>query len=155
VSGQAAAGAALRLVLIGSSDLADLACDLDHAGLPSDDVRLPGRHFFRAASGGRPVGFGSLEGDEPDLLLRSVVVHQDARGQGHGAAIVRLLERRAVALGAARLHMLTTTAAGFFLRLGCQPAAREIAPAAIAGTAQFASLCPASARYLVKTLPRA
>jgi N-acetylglutamate synthase-like GNAT family acetyltransferase len=155
VSGQAAAGAAPQLLPVDLDDLADLARVLDQAGLPSDDVRLPGRYFFRAANEGRPVGFGGLEGNGPDLLLRSVVVQSDARGQGHGAAIVRLLEERAGVLGAARLHLLTTTAADFFLRLGYQPAARETSPASIAGTAQFASLCPASARYLAKTLPRA
>ena len=116
-------------------------------------MRLPGRRFFRAADAGGLVGYGGLEGSGPDLLLRSVSVLPDARGRGYGAAMVRALEERVAALGAARLHLLTTTAADFFARLGYRPAARDAAPPTIAGTAQFAQLCPASAAYLVKTLP--
>ena len=155
MSGQETMSTGLRLLPLGPDGLTELAQAVDWAGLPSDDVRLPGRRFFRATDGGGPVGFGGLEGDGPDLLLRSVVAHPDGRGRGHGAAIVRALEAQAAAIGAIRLHLLTTTAAGFFLRLGYEPAMRNAAPAAIAATAQFALLCPASARYLVKTLRRA
>lgn len=143
--------ARLRLSPVGLDGLADLAQVLDRAGMPSDDVFLPGRRFFRAADAGGPVGFGGLEGDGPDLLLRSVVIQPD--GRGHRTALVHALEERAAAFGGERLHLLTTTAAGFFLRLGYAPAAREVAPATIAATAQFASLYPASAGYLVKPLP--
>lgn len=154
MNGQAVMGAALQLVPVGPDGLAGLAAALERAGLPGDDVRLPGRRFFRAVDAeGQPAGFGGLEGDGPDLLLRSVVIHPDSRGRGHGAAIVRALEAQAAALGAARLHLLTTTATAFFLRFGYAQARREAAPAAIAATAQFASLCPASASYLVKPLP--
>lgn len=152
MSRQATMTTGLRLLPVGSDDLAEVAQALDWAGLPSDDLPLPGRRFFRAADAGGPVSFGGLKGDGPDLLLRSVVVRPDSR-RGHGAALVRALEERAAALGGERLHPLTTTAAGFFVRLGYAPAARETAPTAIAATAQFASLCPASAGYLVKALP--
>lgn len=134
-------------------ELDELAQALDAAGLPNADVGQPGRRFFRyAAAGGEPVGFGGLEGEGPDLLIRSVVVRPECRGGGYGRAIVRDLERQAAALGAARLHLLTTTAAPFFEHLDYRPAERTAAPRAIAATAQFASLCPASARYLVKLL---
>ena len=155
MSGQATMTTGLRLLPVGPDDLAELMHALDRAGLPDDDVRLPGRRLFRAVDGVGSVGFGGLEGDGPDLLLRSVVVHLDGRRRGQGAALVRALEERAAAFGGERLHLLTTTVAGFFLRLGYAPAARDTAPAAIAATAQFASLCPASAGYLVKTLPKA
>jgi amino-acid N-acetyltransferase len=155
MSGQDTMSTGFQLLPVGPDGLTELMQALDRAGLPGDDVRLPGRCFFRAADGGGPVGFGGLEGDGPDLLLRSVVAHPDGRGRGHGAAIVRALEAQAAAIGAVRLHLLTTTAAGFFLRLGYEPAMRNAAPATITATAQFASLCPASATYLVKTLSRA
>jgi amino-acid N-acetyltransferase len=41
--------------------------------------------------------------------------------------------------------LLTTTAAPFFTRFGFTSAARDAAPAALRATAEFASLCPASA----------
>ena len=136
------------------ADMPGLVGALDLAGLPSGDVHLPGRHFFGFLEGGGPVGYGGLEGAAPDVLIRSVVVRPERRGAGCGAAIVRALERQAVALGAARLHLLTTTAAEFFVRLGYRPAPRACAPPAIAASRQFASLCPDDARYLVKDVPR-
>lgn len=93
-----------------------------------------------------------MEGDGPDLLLRSVVVPPPARDRGLGRAVVEALEAEAARLGAARLHLLTATAARFFEGLGYRPAERAAAPPAIAATAQLARLCPASARYLVKSV---
>lgn len=136
------------------ADLPGLADALGAAGLPSGDLHLPGRRFFRFADGEGPVGHGGLEGEAPDVLIRSVVVRPERRGAGCGAAIVRALERRAVALGATRLHLLTATAAGFFVGLGYRPAPRASAPPAIAGSRQFACLCPDDAHYLVKDIGR-
>ena len=62
------------------------------------------------------------------------------------------LEAEAARLGAVRLHLLTTTAAAFFQGLGYQPAERTAAPPSIAATAQFTSLCPSNAAYLVKRI---
>ena len=73
------------------------------------------------------------------------------RGEGHGRRLVDHLER--IAAGPVeRLHLLTTTAAAFFRALGYEPADRETAPAAIAASAEFRGLCPASASYLVKVM---
>lgn len=151
---QAPTGAAPRLLPVGPNGLDGLARVLRDAGLPGDDVRLPGRRFFRVGPDGAGVCYGGLEGDGPDLLLRSVAVPPPARGRGLGRAVVRALEAEATRLGAVRLHLLTDTAARFFEGLGYRPAERAAAPPAIAATAQFASLCPASAAYLVKTLAR-
>lgn len=134
------------------SDLMGLADALTLAGLPVADIARPGRMFFRFTDEGRTVGYGGLEGSGPDLLLRSVAVAPDARSQGHGGRIVAALEREAAALGAARLYLLTSTAAPFFDRHGYAPADRNAAPAAVASCEQFRSLCPASAAYLVKRI---
>lgn len=136
------------------ADLRGLADVLEATGLPSGDVRLPGRRFFRFADDAGWMGYGGLEGEAPDVLIRSVVVRPERRGAGCGAAIVRALERRAVGLGATRLHLLTETAADFFAGLGYRPAPRASAPLTIAGSRQFASLCPGDARYLVKDIRR-
>ena len=146
-------GACLRLLPSGPDGLEELTQALDRAGLPSDDVFLPVRRFFRAVDAGGPVGFGGLEGAGPDLLLRSVVVRADSRRRGHGAALVRALEGRAAASGASVCTCSRRRPRASSPRLGYAPAIWETAPAAIAATAQFASLCSASAGYLVKTLP--
>ncbi len=62
------------------------------------------------------------------------------------------LEQEARDLGVQRLHLLTTTAAPFFLAMGYVAADRDEAPLTIAGSREFTSLCPASAAYLVKAL---
>lgn len=137
------------------AELPALVRALDLAGLPSGDVRLPGRRFFRFMVGGETIGHGGLEGAAPDMLVRSVVVCPERRGTGSGAAIVHALERQASALGGTRLHLLTTTAAAFFVGLGYRLAPRASAPPAVAASRQFASLCPGDAHYLVKDLRRA
>lgn len=131
---------------------AELATALREAGLPTDDPQAPGRRFFRFDDAAGAVGFGGLEGEGAHRLLRSMVVLPARRGRGHGAAMLRLLEAAATELGAAELHLLTETADGFFRAQGYAPADRASAPADIAATAQFGSLCPASARYLAKRL---
>lgn len=135
--------------LIGTEGLAEA---LNEAGLPVADLDRPGRMFFRFVDAGQVIGYGGLEGAGPDLLLRLVAVVPEARNLGHGGRIVTALEREASARGAARLHLLTTTAARFFGRQGYAPADRATAPAAVASCEQFRSLCPASAAYLVKSL---
>lgn len=145
-----AAAPVLRAGLLATSDWPCLRAALDAAGLPCGDLLLPGRRFFRFASDSETACYGGLEGDGPEMLLRSVVVPPSARGRGAGQAIVRALEAEAARLGAVRLHLLTTTAAAFFHGLGYRPGERAAAPPAIAATAQFTSLCPATAAYLVK-----
>jgi amino-acid N-acetyltransferase len=97
---------------------------------------------------------GGLEGHGPDRLLRSITVLPPARGKGFGKALAAALERLAGNNGAKRLHLLTTTAAPFFERLGYVAVDRSTAPAEISGSAEFAGLCPASAHYLVKDVRR-
>lgn len=143
---------ALRPVPLATSDWLPLCTALDAAGMPTGDLLLPGRRFYRLGWDGGATCYGGLEGDGPDVLLRSVVVPPPARGRGAGQAVVLALEAEAARLGAVRLHLLTTTAAAFFEGLGYQPAERAAAPPPIAATAQFASLCPGSAAYLVKRI---
>ena len=122
------------------------------AQLPTDDIDQPGRTFFRMADEDGVIGYVGIEGDGPDRLLRSLVVLSNRRRQGHGRAMVARLEELARQDGVVRLHLLTTSAAGWFRELGYGDAERAEAPDAVARSAQFASLCPASAIYLVKSL---
>lgn len=133
-------------------ELTGLVRLLDAASLPSADLTEPDRMFFRFDADDVGLGYGGLEGQDSDRLLRSVVVVSGRRGAGIGRAMVGALEQKARELGVQRLHLLTTTAAPFFRAMGYVAADRPSAPSTIAGLREFTSLCPASAAYLVKAL---
>ena len=85
-------------------------------------------------------------------LLRSLVVSPDTRSSGMGTALVRYAESYALSQGARTLFLLTTTAEGFFARLGYSNTARDAAPPAIRSTREFAGICPASSAFMSKQL---
>ena len=126
---------------------------LETAGLCVADLREEHlRHFFYAASQGPPAGLVGLELYGRDALLRSLIVQEAERSKGLGTALVRHAEEYAAAQGVRSVYLLTLTAERFFERLGYARAERSGAPAAIAGTSEFASLCPASSAFMVKAL---
>ncbi|WP_313951629.1 arsenic resistance N-acetyltransferase ArsN2, partial [Accumulibacter sp.] len=86
------------------------------------------------------------------VLLRSLAVATTHRRHGLGSRLVEALERRASANRQRQIFLLTTTAQDFFAARGFRPLARETVPPAIAGTAEFRHLCPASAVCMVKTV---
>ena len=145
----------LRITPLKPDALDDLADALAAAKLPVADLGEPGRRFFRFDDKAGAAGFGGIEGESADRLLRSLVIAPDRRGAGLGRAMLALLERAADDMGVRRLHLLTTTAAAFFRAAGFADAERNDAPAVIAASHEFATLCPASAVYLVKTLAEA
>ena len=104
------------------------------------------------------IGFGSIVGTVAierfgDVgLLRSLAVRLEYRGTGLGRILVRHAERSALDEGIQSLCLLTTTAAGLFLRQGYERIARDAAPEAIRGSAEFRSLCPDSAVCMLKRL---
>jgi N-acetylglutamate synthase-like GNAT family acetyltransferase len=100
----------------------------------------------------RVVGAGAVQPLGGDGLLRSVIVTGALRGQGLGARIVEALEANAIAQGLAALYLLTADAPGFFESLGYRRIARADAPAAVRASAQFASICPASAVCMARAL---
>ena len=141
----------LVITALQPDELAGFAKLLDAASLPRADLADPGRLFFRFEADSL-VGYGGLEGEGADRLLRSIVILADHRGYGLGQALVAALERQARDLRVERLHLLTTTAAPFFRTLGYADTNRGAAPPAIAGLREFTALCPASAAYLMKAL---
>ena len=96
-------------------------------------------------------GLEAFSGSE-DGLLRSVAVHPELRGQGVGKCLVATLETWAREKGIRRLWLLTTTAEAFFRRLEYRKTERVQAPAVVQQSAEFKSLCPASAVCLSKRL---
>ena len=112
----------LTLTRLDAADLPDLAVALTAAGLPADDIGLPGRMFWAAR-----------------------------RGLGDGSALIAALTAEARhTLGLCRLWLLTTTADSFFRRLGFVAHDRTAAPAVVTDSAQFSALCPASAVLMAR-----
>lgn len=126
---------------------------LGAAALPASDLTdAHMEHFFYCGSAAEPSGLVGLEICGADALLRSLVVAANRRSSGIGSALVAQAELHARALGVRSIFLLTTTAEGFFNRLGYIAAAREDAPAAIRNTREFADICPASSAFLIKQL---
>ena len=138
----------LRAETLGSkpADFVELKEALESAGLPSGDIGISGRIFwrFRDASG-RTVGYAGIEPYGKDALLRSVVTLPEVRGHGFGSQIAAFLIGYARLRGVERVWLLTTGAAEFFRMLGFGETERASAPDAIRATTEFASLCPATA----------
>jgi N-acetylglutamate synthase-like GNAT family acetyltransferase len=123
---------------------------LDAEGLPSGDVGDPGVRMFAFRDGEAAVGYAGLEVYGEDALLRSVVVDPAHRRARLGRAIVEATLAEARRLGATRAFLLTTSAKGYFERLGFATIDRASAPEAILATRQAAGLCPSSAVLMAK-----
>jgi amino-acid N-acetyltransferase len=130
-----------------------VAALLDAAALPPDGLDEQfGEPYAVAVVDGRIVGAAGVEVYGDSGLLRSVAV--DAAWQGHGLGR-RLTEERlrwAAGRGLDAVYLLTTSAAGYFPRLGFVPVAREEVPAAVRGSLQFAGVCPSTAAVLALRL---
>lgn len=131
-----------------AADADAIAALLSAAGLPSRDFQPHLENFLVWREGAEIRGAVGLEVHGTDGLLRSLVVRPGWRGHGAGRALVRAVVQRARARGVERLFLLTTTAAEFFARLGFSACRRGEVPPAIARTAEFSELCPASSACL-------
>ena len=143
-----AAGAAQRISPARAGDLADVLALLADAGLPAAGVadRFP-RGFLvaRDPAGGTLAGVAGVETHGRVALLRSVAVRANRRGTGLGQELGRAALALARAEGLAELYLLTTTAEGFFPRLGFQPVARAELPPELEASEELRGACPASA----------
>jgi amino-acid N-acetyltransferase len=127
---------------------------LSAAQLPTEDLdSAPGLHFWVAEDEDGIVGAIGLELFGPAGLLRSLVVAPLHRGHGLGSMLVATLEREARTRLAEVLVLLTETAEAFFRRHGFEAVEREYVPDEVKLSAEFQSLCPASAVCMTKLLP--
>lgn len=126
---------------------------LQSADLSTEDITPEMlEHFLVAHLGKALVGSAGLDVQGEAGLLRSVAVDEAHRGLGLGKRLVEAMEDHARAAGMRELYLLTTTAENFFSGLGYRKVPREQAPADIAATEQFTSLCPSSSSFMAKTL---
>jgi N-acetylglutamate synthase-like GNAT family acetyltransferase len=139
-----------------STDLDGVRKLLTGAGLPVLDLEnASGLRFWVTEDGNRLIGAIGLEPFGAAGLLRSLVVSPSHRQQGLGTALVAALERELTAEGVEALVLLTETAESFFEGMGYTVTDRAHVPDAIKQSAEFRSLCPASAVCMTKSLSSA
>ncbi|MDR7555612.1 MAG: arsenic resistance N-acetyltransferase ArsN2 [Armatimonadota bacterium] len=140
------------LAAAGPQDLDEICALLASSGLPAEGVadHLDGVLVVRDA--GRLVATAGLEDYGDAGLLRSVAVAPTHRGRGLGRALVAALLARARARGHAEVYLLTTTAAGYFARLGFRPTTREAVRPSVQRSAEWHLACCASSVVMVRPL---
>jgi len=140
-------------ILQGSPEFIGFRATLEKHKLPVDDLGGEGQRYFTLVdAGGAAFGHGGIEGAGADQLIRSLIIYPAMRGKGMGRTLMRLLERQAKENGAQRVWLLTPDPEKYFARLRYKAVDRAQAPKAITRTKQFAKLCPASAKLMVKEM---
>ena len=118
------------------------------SGLPTEGAREHLPSFVLAVANGTIVGSSGFEVHDDEALLRSVAVVPGRQQQGVGHLMVSHLVRQARSLGLSSMHLLTTTATGYFARHGFTLGKIEEAPSALRASAEFNGACPASAAFM-------
>jgi N-acetylglutamate synthase-like GNAT family acetyltransferase len=127
---------------------------LAEARLPVADIDQASDLTFwivRSATGKTLAAIG-LERRGTVALLRSLIVVPEQRQLGLRRALVSAVERYAAGAEIEQLVLLTETAEPFFRRLGYSVIDRDEAPATVTSTAEFRTLCPATAVCMTKLL---
>lgn len=135
----------------GPADRPAMAALLKAAGLPIDGLS-DARELLVAREGDALLGCAAIEIYEDGGLLRSVAVAPTARGAGLGRLLVDAALARAEALNLPALFLLTTTAEGYFPRLGFEVVERSAVPDSVRRSVEFASACPSTAVVMRRSL---
>ena len=126
---------------------------LTEARLPTEDfdsaIKL---QFWVYEEGGVLLGTIGLERHADGGLLRSLVVATSHRHRGVGTRLVAQLEHDSQSEGVGQLVLLTQTSEPLFHRLGYLVVDRKNVPDGLKQTAEFSSLCPATAVCMTKFL---
>ena len=125
---------------------------LEAEELPTQDLSTSHPVFIVHYDGSLLVAAGALQRCGDVALLRSVAVTATHRGRGFGRAIVSELERTAAQSRITALILLTLTARHFFEQRGYRVIDRNEVPPAIRASAEFQSLCPATATCMSKAI---
>jgi arsenate reductase len=128
---------------------------LARARLPSEDLAAGKQEFVLAVLDGRLAGCIGLETLDGVALLRSFAVDPSMRSGGLGRALFDRLVELARSRHVGTLYLLTTTAQGFFARVGFRRIDRQTVPPAIASTTELGGLCPSTATCMALVLGEA
>ena len=120
--------------------------------LPVSDLPTDLSGFTLAFDGDELVGTAGMELMGSIGLLRSVAVAETHRNRQLGGELFAAALDHAREHGVQEVFLITNTAAEYFEKNGFQRVERSEAPVEIAGTAQFAGLCPASAVVMKRVI---
>jgi len=136
-----------------AEDREAVAALLERTALPPDGLDEQfGDAYAVAAASGEIVAAAGVEVYGRAGLLRSVAVDPAWQGRGLGQRLSQERLRWAAARGLDTVYLMTTTAAGFFPRLGFAPVARDEVLVEVRESLQFASVCPSTAAVLALRL---
>lgn len=137
------------------SDLRDICDLLEAAGLSADEAESCLGGFLVAREDDRVVGTACLESHGVSGLLRSVAVAPDRRGLGIAARMVEHLIARSRAHRHTAVYLLTTTAQGYFERLGFRRIDRASVDPPVRASGQFVGqTCASAAAMAIEFGPR-
>jgi len=143
---------AVSYKIAGEDNVEAIVTLLKTNNLPVKDLGTGQRMFLVAISDGKTVGCVAVEMYGTVGLLRSLAVNNDFRGKGIGQKLVAEAEVWSFDNGLKTLYLLTTTAAGFFPKIGWSNTDRTSVPESIALSSEFASVCPSTAVCMKKEL---
>ncbi len=144
----------LELIPASNRDIRFIKYLLGENGLPYDDITYNLQHMFLAKTGSEIVGITGMEIYGRYGLLRSLVSVKKYRGAGYGKTITGKILKHAADSGVGTVYLLTSTAAGFFEKLGFKYIDRSSVPEPIATTGEFTQLCPESADCMMLDLTK-
>ncbi|KJK25942.1 arsenic resistance N-acetyltransferase ArsN2 [Cupriavidus sp. 2MCAB6] len=132
-----------------SKEVQDLlqACDL-----PVDGVAEQIGNFLVVRDNAGLLGCAGVENYGQVAVLRSVAVAERARSAGLGELLVAAMLAEARTRGVQSVVLQTTTAAGYFARLGFERVERACMPPELLDTALSRETCPASATVMQAAL---
>jgi amino-acid N-acetyltransferase len=143
----------LRIRAGGPQDLAEVIALLNRSRLPTADLQSASHlQMWVLESEQAPAGVIALERFSTQGLVRSLTVAPEFRKRGCGKELVARLEQDARRDGVEQLVLLTETAERFFQSLGYAVIERAMVHGQIKASAEFRSLCPASAVCMHKAL---
>lgn len=105
-------------------------------GLRSEDICANGTHYEIAELRGRVIGIVGIENAGGDaVLLRSLAVLHEFRGQGIGAELMRRITEIA-AMSATKMYLFSTEAGDYYRSLGYLQVSVDEAVVAVGQTPQ-------------------
>ena len=120
--------------------------------LPYEDIITSKVQFITEEENGVLVGCIGVEKYDEEGLLRSFAVMDNYKNKGVGKRLLNKLIDQSKTDGIKRLHLLTTTADGYFEKNGFKTTDRAVAPNKISATKEFSEICPSSSVYMIKSL---
>jgi len=134
------------------NDLAAVHRLLEQERLPLEGIDAHVATMVVARNGTDVVGTAAVELYPDGALLRSVVVDPRVQGEGLGHRLTEAALNLARDRGSRTAFLLTTTAEGFFPKLGFERISRDDVPPSVQTSVEFTSACPASAVVMRKQL---